>query len=348
VKTTFLAFVFLSLFVLQTNAQNWSLVWADEFNSAPINTANWVFETGAGRWGNNELENYTSRPQNAIISKGNLLIISKREAFAGSNYTSARMKTQGLQSWTYGKVEASIKIQPGKGMWPAFWMLGTDIPQSGWPTCGEIDIMEHINTDSTIEGTIHWNNNGATQYGGNTHFNESGYHLYSVEWDPSAIRWYLDGVKYWEGNISNGINGTTAFQKPFFILLNQAVGGSWPGSPDATTVFPDTMFVDYVRVYQDLSTGLPGLSTGPTKLGLVQNNNSSLLSLSIEGFDSGTSFIEISDMLGRTILRQALSLGGERYSEVSVSFDNKPSGVYLICVYNPKQSGHLKFIKSGP
>ncbi|HEV7231986.1 MAG TPA: glycoside hydrolase family 16 protein, partial [Bacteroidia bacterium] len=285
---------------------------------------------------------------NAFVSNGNLLIISRKESYSGSNYTSARMKTQGLQSWTYGKVEANIKIQPGKGMWPAFWMLGTDIPQSGWPTCGEIDIMEHINTDSTIEGTMHWENNGAAQYGGNTHFNESGYHLYSVEWSTSSIKWFLDGVKYWEGNIANGINGTTAFQKPFFILLNQAVGGSWPGSPDANTLFPDTMFVDYVRVYQDLSTSLPDHPAGVPKLSLLPDNHSGALRLSLEGFEPGASVLELSDLLGRTVLRQSVFLSGDGHAEAIVSFDSPISGAYVISIRNPRQACHLKFIKSQP
>jgi beta-glucanase (GH16 family) len=173
-----LPFVFF-LFLCQTAfAQSWSLIWADEFNAASIDASNWSFETGAGGWGNGELENYTNRPQNALIKNGNLLIISRKEAFSGSSYTSARMKTEGLRFWTYGKVEARIKIQSGKGLWPAFWMLGENIGSAGWPSCGEIDIMEHINSDSTVEGTMHWNNNGAASYGGRTSFTQTPYHIF--------------------------------------------------------------------------------------------------------------------------------------------------------------------------
>jgi oligosaccharide reducing-end xylanase len=136
-------------------------------------------------------------------------------------------------------------------------MLGKNIPQVGWPSCGEIDIMEHVNSNNTLYGTIHWNNNGHAQYGGNTSFNTSLYHTFGIEWDASAIRWYLDGTKYHEANIANNINNTGAFHEPFFIILNLAVGGTWPGNPDASTAFPDTMYVDYVRVYQQILNNAP-------------------------------------------------------------------------------------------
>ncbi len=256
-KKKYLLITFL-FFYMKIDAQ-WNLVWADEFTNTTINTANWVFETGGGGWGNSELENYTNRPANAIISNGNLLIIAKKESYGGSNYTSARMKTQGLQSWTYGKVEARIKIPLGKGVWPAFWMLGNSIYQAqvGWPKCGEIDIMEHVNNNPKINGTMHWDNNGHAQYGGDVDYSPTtAYHVYSVEWDTSAIKWFLDGTKYWEANIANNINSTDEFHSPFFILLNLAIGGTWPGNPDATTTFPDTMFVDYVRVYKQIATSI--------------------------------------------------------------------------------------------
>jgi len=234
----------------KNEAQTWNLVWSDEFSGTTINTNNWSFETGAGGWGNSELEYYTNRPQNAVIQNDTLLIIGRKESYDGSNYTSARMKSEGLQYFTYGKIEASIKIPTGQGTWPAFWMLGEDISQVNWPSCGEIDIMEHINSNDTLYGTIHWNNGGAVQYGGNTKFNTSIFHTFGIIWDSSSISWTLDGTQYAQANIANNINNTGAFHSPFFILLNLAIGGNWPGNPNTSIIFPDTMFVDYVRVYQ--------------------------------------------------------------------------------------------------
>jgi beta-glucanase (GH16 family) len=254
-KKIVLAFIFVCLISsFGLVAQAWSLVWHDEFNDTAINLQNWTFDTGTSGdgWGNNELENYTSRPQNAKVSNGNLLIIARKENFNGSRFTSTRMKTQYLKSWTYGKVEARIKLPFRQGLWPGFWMLGDTIDEIGFPFCGEIDIMEYINTDPTLHGTMHWaDNNQLADYGGTTTiYHTNAYHTYSVEWDSNSIKWFVDDQQYWEGLISNNINQTNAFHHPFFILLNLAVGGGWPGNPDRTTHFPDTMFVDYVRVYQ--------------------------------------------------------------------------------------------------
>ncbi|MBK1813446.1 glycoside hydrolase family 16 protein [Clostridium sp. YIM B02505] len=230
-----------------------TLVWSDEFNGTSINTSNWAFDTGAGGWGNNELQYYTNRSENARVSNGNLVIEARKENYGGAAYTSARLKTQGLKNWTYGRIEARMKLPQGQGLWPAFWMLGQNITQSGigWPKCGEIDIMEHVNLESVIHGTIHWDTNGHAYYG-----NQSGnidvtqYHTYSIQWDASSIKWFVDGVQFNEANIANNINGTEEFHKPFFIILNLAVGGTWPGNPNSSTAFPAQMLVDYVRVYQ--------------------------------------------------------------------------------------------------
>lgn len=264
-------FILFVVFCFQSKAQFTQLIWSDEFDGATINRSNWVFESGNNNgWGNNELEYYTSRAANATISNGNLLIIAKQEAYGGKSYTSARMKTQGLHEFTYGKIEARIKAPVGQGIWPAFWMLGKNINQVGWPKCGEIDILEHINNVSYVNGTIHWDNNGHKQYGTTTTCNVKQYHVYGIEWDSKAIKWFVDGKKFVEASIANNINSTDEFHAPFFILLNLAVGGNWPGSPDGTTVFPDTMYVDYVRVY-GLSTATSSINGGKTKQGISQN-----------------------------------------------------------------------------
>jgi beta-glucanase (GH16 family) len=232
-------------------AQNWQLVWSDEFTNGI--GPDWVFETGngSGGWGNNELQYY--RRENAAAVNGELVITARRESFGGFNYTSARMKTQGRKSWKYGKIEARMKMPAFSGIWPAFWMLGDNISQVSWPACGEIDIMEHINAEQRTYGTIHWrdHNNQYAQYGGNTGVNVTGYHVYAITWDANFIRWFVDGVQFHEANIANGINGTSEFHANQFILLNMAVGGNWPGFNIDNNGFPATLNVDYVRVYQD-------------------------------------------------------------------------------------------------
>ncbi len=234
-------------------ATSWNQVWSDEFNGTSLNTSNWVAEIGTGSsgWGNNELQYYTNRTQNLQVTGGNLVITAQKESYGGMNYTSARIKTQGLHNFTYGKIEARIKLPTGQGLWPAFWMLGANNPSVGWPYCGEIDIMEHVNNSSVVHGTVHWDANGYASYGnvsGNIDFSQ--FHVYSIEWDANYIRWFVDGIQFNEILITNGTGNTEEFQKPFFILLNLAVGGNWPGSPNSSTPFPSQMLVDYVRVYQ--------------------------------------------------------------------------------------------------
>ena len=246
---------------IQSGAQNGKLLWSDEFDSININRANWTFDIGSHKWGNNELEYYTNRPENVKVENGNLLITAKKESFGGSDYTSGRIRTQGLKIFKYGKIEARIKLPVGQGLWPAFWMLGTSITQVGWPKCGEIDIMEHVSMSKEIVGTMHWENNGHASDGKATPCDVSQYHVYAVEWDANAIKWSLDGNKYYEGNITDSIKSTEELHAPFFIILNMAVGGGWPGNPDSTTIFLDTMYVDYVRVYDipDIPVSIPAV-----------------------------------------------------------------------------------------
>jgi beta-glucanase (GH16 family) len=228
------------------------LLWSDEFNGPSI-TSNWVFDLGAGGWGNNELEDYTNSSQNASIVNGNLVITAVQN---GSQYTSARMNTSGQQSFGTGTwMEARIQAPQGQGIWPAFWSLGTDINTVNWPECGEIDIMEMQGQNPfTNFGTMHWANTSgqAVSYGGTVSSSTSyasGYHTYAVQRTSTAITWYVDGVQYVQGNIASGINNTQSFQNQFFILLNVAVGGNFVGSPNSSTGFPQQMLVDYVRVW---------------------------------------------------------------------------------------------------
>ena len=232
------------------------LVWSDEFSGSTINSANWGFDLGGGGWGNNELQNYTNRSVNARIENGMLVIEARRENFGGNAYTSARMKTQGKQSFGINTwVEARINAPEGQGIWPAFWMLGNSISTVGWPSCGEVDIME-IQGQNPFRnfGTIHWADVNGQHVSFGSIFNSSsslsaGFHTFAISRTGSSIKWYVDRIQYAEANISGGINSTSEFQSPFFIILNVAVGGNFVGSPDGSTVFPQQMQVDWVRVW---------------------------------------------------------------------------------------------------
>jgi beta-glucanase (GH16 family) len=271
--------IFLALYFFiygHSSGQNWQLVWSDEFNNGI--SSDWVFETGRGAsgWGNNELQYY--RRENATVQNGNLVITAKRENFNGANYTSARMKTQGRKSWKYGKIEARIAMPAFQGVWPAFWMLGDNINSVGWPSCGEIDIMEHVNTGGEVVGTMHWaNENGHhVEYGGRTNTNVTDFHIYSIEWNATSIKWFLDGRQYHEASIAGNVNSTHEFHNNFFILLNMAIGGNWPGFSVDNNALPASMYVDYVRVYQDNGTPPPGGVTNLAGTYYLQNRHSGL------------------------------------------------------------------------
>lgn len=227
------------------------LVWSDEFdtNGAPDATK-WGYDIGNNNgWGNNELEYYTNRTDNAIIENGILKIKAKKEDFSGFHYTSARMLTKDKFAFTYGKVEARAKLPEGVGTWPAIWMLGSDIGTAGWPACGEIDIMEHLGRDlNNIYGTFHYpghsggSANGATKMitGATTEF-----HIYSLEWDAQLIKIFVDG------SLIHSLPNSSAvpFNHDFFLIMNVAMGGNFGGALDPN-ITSATMEVDYVRVYQ--------------------------------------------------------------------------------------------------
>ena len=231
--------------------------WNDEFET--IDTSKWTFEIGTGSsgWGNNEKEYYTDRSENAYVQDGILHIRANKEDYKGSGYTSARMITKGKFSFTYGTVEARIALPTGKGIWPAFWMLGANIDQVSWPACGEIDIIEAVNNESVVYGTNHWQYEGShAEYGNNTNdfhgakkaLDITQFHTYKMTWDEKLIAMYVDDFKYHEISIENNAGGTDAFHKPQFFLLNVAVAGNWPGFDVDDTQFPNEMLVDYIRV----------------------------------------------------------------------------------------------------
>jgi len=242
-----------------------TFVWSDDFNgadgSAP-DPAKWTFATGGNGWGNHELEYYTTRPKNAHLKSGNLVIMARKEKYTGSDgvtrdYTSARLKTKGFFNQAYGRFEARMKIPAGQGLWPAFWLLGDNIDSAPWPACGEIDIMENIGKEpGTVHGSLHGPSNATKTMDLTSAFTlpdgkklADDFHIYALEWEPETIRFYLDSYNYATFTKSQWTAGPWVFNHPFFIILNVAVGGDWPGPPDSSTVFPQQMLVDYVRVY---------------------------------------------------------------------------------------------------
>ncbi|WP_252737192.1 glycoside hydrolase family 16 protein [Reichenbachiella agariperforans] len=240
-----------------TSYDGMDLVWHDEFNGNKLNTADWSYETGTGSngWGNNELQYY--RQENTTVGDGVLTITAKKESFQGRDYTSSRLVTAKKQEFTYGRVDIRALLPKGQGLWPALWMLGANYQTVTWPACGEIDIMEMVggtNRDNEVHGTVHWDSNGNyASYGQGTKLSSGifadEYHVFSIVWDETKIAWYVDDKQF------NVIDITPAdlseFHKDYFFIMNIAVGGNWPGSPDAATTFPQTMKVDYIRMFQN-------------------------------------------------------------------------------------------------
>ena len=233
--------------------------WNDEFDGEAIDTSKWMFEIGTGSngWGNNEKEYYTSRKDNAYIKDGVLHICAKKEDYEGQKYTSARMITKGKFAFKYGTVEARIALPTGKGIWPAFWMLGENFDTVGWPACGEIDIIESVNSENIVYGTNHWANGSEyATYGNNTgnyrdqqhKMDITQFHTYKFTWDEKYIRMFVDDFMYHEILIEGNQGDTEEFHKPFFFLLNVAVAGNWPGFEVDDAQFPNEMLVDYIRV----------------------------------------------------------------------------------------------------
>ena len=257
-------------FSADARAQGWELAWSDEFKGARGATpdaAKWTEETGGAGWGNKELQFYTAGGRNARLDGRGLLVITARaeslpESFkcwyGPCRYTSARLITRGKFAQTYGRFEARLRLPRGQGLWPAFWLLGENIGSAGWPACGEIDVMENIGREpSVVHGTVHGPGySGAAGVGAPYELPKGQrfadrFHVFALEWEPRELRWYVDGRLYHTLTPEKLPAGKPwVFDHPFFILLNVAVGGNWPGEPDQTTVFPQTLAVDYVRVYR--------------------------------------------------------------------------------------------------
>lgn len=232
-----------------------SLKWSDEFNGDQLNTGEWTYEVGDGcpdlcQWGNRELQDYTDVDSNSNVENGMLTITARKD---GSDYTSARIKTENKVELQYGRIDVRAKLPKGQGIWPAIWMLGANIDQVGWPMSGEIDIMELVGHEpSIVHGTVHYDDDGYDSSSSMKGLSEGTYsdqfHVYTLVWEKDEIRWYVDNQ--WFKTFSTSDVNFYPFNAPFFFIMNIAVGGNWPGPPDQTTEFPQEMVVDYIRVFE--------------------------------------------------------------------------------------------------
>lgn len=317
------------------NQSNWTLSWSDEFDGTSLNTSIWTPEIGAGGWGNNELQYYTANPQNLTVSNGSLKITALEETTGSSSYTSSRIITRDLYEFQHGKIESRIKIPVGQGIWPAFWMLGANFDQVGWPQCGEIDVMEHINNESLTNGTVHWYNNVSHAYeGSSVPIDESEFHVYGAIWNETHIQFYVDDFIYYQFDYAAYTNSTPIFQKPFFFLLNVAVGGNWPGNPDASTVFPATMEVDYVRVYQLETVDVPEINETPV-LSVYPNPVKDVVAISFKNYQANSQY-SVYNAIGLLIASGTLT---SQWNVLDTK--NWPQGVYFLHIRNETEEFYV-------
>lgn len=255
---------FILLYVCFAFGQSYELVWSDEFDGDKLDTSKWEVMLGDGQsyglpsgWGNNELQFY--RRENIEVKNGYLIITAKKESYGGKSYTSGRIRTKGKGDWLYGRFEMRAKMPIGRGLWPAFWMLPSSTKYGGWAASGEIDIMEYIGHEpNTVHGTLHYGGTWPQNvHKGSSYTLPSGtfaddFHTFALEWEPKRMSWFVDGRVFRRTSEWYSTNGPypAPFDVPFHILINLAVGGNWPGAPDASTQFPQQLVIDYVRVYQ--------------------------------------------------------------------------------------------------
>ena len=243
--------------------EGWNILWQDEFDKDSLDLTKWSRETGGHGWGNNELQYYTDSDSNSYVENGNLILKAQvvPQGIGSSKglryYSSARLRTYGKGDWKYGRIEVKAKVASGQGIWPAIWMLPTDWLFGGWPSSGEIDIMEHVGYDlGVVHGSVHteaYNHKINTQRSSARKIEnvDTEFHVYSIIWDKDKISFFIDDVQYFLfENDQQGNYKTWPFDQRFHLLINIAVGGDWPGNPDNSTNFPRTMMVDYVRVYE--------------------------------------------------------------------------------------------------
>ncbi len=362
--------VFLVSLNVMLYSQQYQLIWSDEFDGTELNEENWTRQIGGGGWGNNELQYYTNRTDNAYVEDGKLIIKAMKESYGGRNYTSARLISQAKKYWRYGKIEARIKLPYGQGIWPAFWMMGEDVNTAGWPGCGEIDIMEMIGggngRDNRSYGTAHWEENGHASYGGNytlpSGIFADDFHTFAIIWDEKVIRWLVDDIQFHDIDITP--TGLSELHNEKFVLLNVAVGGDWPGSPNSSTVFPQTMEVDYVRVYKSTEDLPKVFITSPFNNSTTNyGENIEITSLvTYSGTIDKVQFLQGETVIGETDLpiykmnwnnlysgnyklraRTISEEGYEAYSPViSITVDGTPEDSYPYTGYGNKVPGYIE------
>lgn len=249
-------------YVTAKDQDGYDLVWSDEFDGDMLDESSWTYEIGDGcdknlcGWGNNELQDYSSDPENIFLKDG-ILTINAEKKIAGS-YTSARIITQDKREYKFGRIDIRAKLPKGQGLWPAIWMLGANINETAWPACGEIDVMEMVGHEpKKTHGTAHWGNVGeGSQYRGSSFsLNEDfadRYHVFTLLWKNNSLQWYVDETLFYTLTNNDTQGFVYPFNAEFFFIMNVAIGGNWPGSPDETTVFPQKMEVDYIRVFQEV------------------------------------------------------------------------------------------------
>jgi beta-glucanase (GH16 family) len=240
-----------------SNPDDWDFVWSDEFDGKEIDPAKWKYETGGHGFGNNELQFYTDRADNSFLEGGSLVIQARPEKFQNRSYSSAKLQSKA--AWTYGRFEFRAKLPQGRGLWPAIWMMPSDMKKyGGWPSCGEIDILEQLGHEpNRVYGTLHYGNpHGSTGASARLQKGSLGdeWHEYVLEWYPGELRWFVDGELYEVRNdwftSAAGAAWPAPFDRDFYLQLNLAVGGNWPGAPDASTAWPQALRLDYVRVFK--------------------------------------------------------------------------------------------------
>jgi len=334
----------LAIFALAWSAipalATYSLVWSDEFDGTTLNAANWTADVGNGcpslcGWGNNELEYY--RTQNVSVSGGNLVLTTLRQSYGGSSFTSGKVHTRGKQSFLYGRIEMRAKIPTGDGMWPAFWMMPAADVYGGWAASGEIDIMESSNSTTSVGGALHFggsypnNTSTSSSYSlGGPNFADA-FHVYAVEWEPDAIRWYVDGVLFatrvssqWYSDGAPG-NPRAPFDQEFYIILNAAVGGWYTGcvSPSCVTAtFPQQYLIDYVRVYEDIDNFAPVVAiTSPIDASTVPAGN---LTIDATATDEDGTVVKVEFYNGGALL------GEDTTAPYSFTWNSVADGCYNI------------------
>lgn len=329
-------------------AQDWELVWEEQFETDSLDMDKWSFQIGTGAsegltsWGNNELQYYTDREENIFLEDGKLHIRALEERFVNRNYTSARIRTKDKADFKYGKFEIRAKNPTGQGLWPAIWMMPTESVYGTWPRSGEIDIMELVGHEpDVVHGTVHygpaWPNN--REHGGSYQLDEGtfndDFHTFTIIWEPGRIDWFVDGQLYVRATPNNLAPHNWPFDQYFHFILNVAVGGTWPGNPDASTEFPQEMVIDYIKVYQDpeLATSTDQIEReGPTAFKLHQNYPNPFnptTQISFDLAEASNVRVEVYDVMGRQVTVAANDYFQAGTHSVTFDASNLSSGTYM-------------------